>query len=264
MKLELSEIYNQYLSEIESDNKSKYQEKNPGKYYRASSAGHCFKKHWFAMNGYEGKEMDEKSRRLLRLGTIVHEDIEKAINWYSSFNLGKDKSDKRPNLYSDDYFIDFNTEYEVLIEELNVMGSSDIVAISNSSVHDIDEASACVIDIKTTHSYKWKMMFGRNKEPKPSRMYELQLGTYALGVCNQENIKPEDISMYLVYYKKDDSLMKPVEVNNVWMDNAAEYWFTLNETLDMVKEEADLPRDTLNVPIEQWECRYCQFEPICN
>ena len=249
MKLELLDIYNQYLSEIESDNKSKYQEKNPGKYYRASSAGHCFKKHWYAINGYEGKEMDEKSRRLLRLGTIVHEDIEKAINWYSS-QLSGDVS-------VFEYDVNLHTEYEILIKELNVMGSSDIVVVDN-------EKKACVLDIKTTHSYKWKMMFGRNREPKPSSMYELQLGTYALGVCHQENIKPEDISMYLVYYKKDDSLMRPVEVNNVWMDNAAEYWFTLNETLDMVKEEADLPRDTLNVPVEQWECRYCQFEPICN
>ena len=246
LKLELLDIYNQYLSEIESDNKSKYQEKNPGKYYRASSAGHCFKKHWYAINGYEGKEMDEKSRRLLRLGTIVHEDIEKAINWYSAVtSLGFE------------YDVNLHTEYEILIKELNVMGSSDIVVVDN-------EKKACVLDIKTTHSYKWKMMFGRNREPKPSSMYELQLGTYALGVCHQENIKPEDISMYLVYYKKDDSLMRPVEVNNVWMDNAAEYWLTLKEVLDMVKEEADLPRDSLNVPVEQWECRYCQFEPICN
>ena len=249
MKLELLDIYNQYLSEIESDNKSKYQEKNPGKYYRASSAGHCFKKHWYAINGYEGKEMDEKSKRLLRLGTIVHEDIEKAINWYSS-QLSGDVS-------VFEYDVNLHTEYEILIKELNVMGSSDIVVVDN-------EKKACVLDIKTTHSYKWKMMFGRNREPKPSSMYELQLGTYALGVCHQENIKPEDISMYLVYYKKDDSLMRPVEVNNVWMDNAAEYWLTLKEVLDMVKEEADLPRDTLNVPVEQWECRYCQFEPICN
>ena len=107
-------------------------------------------------------------------------------------------------------------------------------------------------------------MFGRNREPKPSRMYELQLGTYALGVCHQEDIAPKDISMFIVYYKKDDSLMRPVEVNNAWMDNAAEYWISLKETLDMVKDESDLPRDTFNVPVEQWECRYCQFEPICN
>ena len=239
MKLELSKIYNDYLSEIESDNKSKYKEKNPGKYYRASSAGHCFKKHWYSINGYEGKDIDEKSRRLLRLGTIVHEDIQKAIEAHKEFGYTS------------------KVEYAVLIEELNVMGSADIVVIE-------DAQSACVVDIKTTHSYKWKMMVGRNREPKPSRMYELQLGTYALGVCHQEDIAPEDISMFIVYYKKDDSLMRPVEVNNAWMDNAAEYWISLKETLDMVKDESDLPRDTFNVPVEQWECRYCQFEPICN
>ena len=58
--------------------------------------------------------------------------------------------------------------------------------------------------------------------------------------------------------------MKPVEVNNVWMNNAREYWANLNETLDMVEEEDDLPRGSFNVPVEDWECRYCQFEPICN
>ena len=253
MKLELSRIYNDYLSEIESDNKSKYKKKNPNKYYRASAAGHCFKKHWYSINGYEGKGMDEKSKRLLRLGTIVHEDIQKAIEW----------DDKRtyegelPEGAQRRFGYTSHVEYAVVIEELNVMGSADIVVIE-------DAESACVVDIKTTHSWKWKMMFGRNKEAKPNKMYELQLGTYALGVCNQEDIVPENISMYLMYYKKDDSLMKPVEVNNVWMNNATEYWANLNETLDMVEEEDDLPRGSFNVPVEDWECRYCQFEPICN
>ena len=249
MKLDLKEIYNDYLTEIESVNKLNYQKKNPNKYYRASAAGHCFKKHWYTINGYEGKSSgDDRSKRLLRLGTIVHEDIEKAIDWHDN---------KISDDLSNEYNVSFHTEYAVLIEELNVMGSADIVLLDS-------EGTASVLDIKTTHSYKWKMMFGRNKDPKPSRMYELQLGTYALGVCNQENINPDSISMYLVYYKKDDSSMKYVDINPVWMDNAAEYWVTLNETLSLVKEEADLPRDTLNVPIENWECRYCQFESICN
>ena len=248
MKLDLKEIYNDYLTEVESTNKLNYKKKNPNKYYRASAAGHCFKKHWYSINGYEGTSTgDDRSKRLLRLGTIVHEDIEKAIDWYD---------DKISNDLNE-YDVSFHTEYGVLIEELNVMGSADIVLLDS-------EGTASVLDIKTTHSYKWKMMFGRNKEKSPSRMYELQLGTYALGVCNQENVNPDSISLYLVYYKKDDSSMKYVDVNSVWMDNAAEYWVTLNETLSLVKEEADLPRDTLNVPIENWECRYCQFESICN
>lgn len=253
MDLNLKEIYNDYLTEIELKNKEVYKKKNPNKYYRASAAGHCFKKHWYSINGYEGKEMDDKSKRLLRLGTIVHEDIQKAIELYQSNNLPS----KDEEVLSQEYNINFKTEYQIVIESLNVMGSADIVVLDS-------ENTATVLDIKTTHSWKWKMMFGRNKEPKPSRMYELQLGTYALGILEQEEIKYDDISLYLVYYKKDDSMMKPINVNNVWMDNAAEYWASLNETLDMVKDESDLSRGSFNIPVEDWECRYCQFEPICN
>ena len=253
LDLNLKEIYNDYLTEIELKNKEIYKKKNPNKYYRASAAGHCFKKHWYSINGYEGKGMDDKSKRLLRLGTIVHEDIQKAIDLYQSNNMPS----KNEEVLFEEYNINFKTEYQIVIESLNVMGSADIVVLDS-------EKTATVLDIKTTHSWKWKMMFGRNKEPKPSRMYELQLGTYALGILEQEEIEYDNISLYLVYYKKDDSMMKPVNVNNVWMDNAAEYWSSLNDTLNMVKEEDDLSRGSLNVPVEQWECRYCQFEPICN
>ena len=253
LDLNLKEIYNDYLTEIELKNKEVYKKKNPNKYYRASAAGHCFKKHWYSINGYEGKGMDDKSKRLLRLGTIVHEDIQKAIELYQSNNMPS----KNEEVLFEEYNVNFKTEYQIVIESLNVMGSADIVVLDS-------ENTASVIDIKTTHSWKWKMMFGRNREPKPSRMYELQLGTYALGILEQEEIEYDNISLYLVYYKKDDSMMKPVNVNNVWMDNAAEYWASLNDTLDMVKEESDLSRGSLNVPVEDWECRYCQFEPICN
>ena len=247
MKLDLKEIYNDYLIELDSINQSNYKTKNPNKYYRASSAGHCFKKHWYAINGYEVGDMNDKSRRLLRLGTIVHRDIEKAVNWHE---------DRLACNIDNEYNVSFKTEYEVLIKDLKVMGSADIVLIDS-------EKTASVLDVKTTHSWKWKMMFGHNKEIKPSRMYELQLGTYGMGVSLQEDISHEDMSLFLVYYKKDDSSMKYVDVNPVWMDNAFEYWANLNETLDLVKDESDLPRDTLNVPVEHWECRYCPYESIC-
>jgi len=258
LNLDLKEIYDNYLIKKEKDNKELYKKRNPNKYYRASAAGHCFKKHWYSINGYEGKDMDDKSRRLLRLGTIVHEDIQKAIELYQEQQFMYDNlPSKNEEVFSQEYNINFKTEYQIIIESLNVMGSADIVVLDS-------ENTATVLDIKTTHSWKWKMMFGRNKEPKPSRMYELQLGTYALGILEQEDIKYEDISLYLVYYKKDDSMMKYVDVNPIWMDNAAEYWATLNETLDMVEDENDLPRGSFNIPVEDWECRYCQFEPICN
>jgi len=251
--LELTKIYNNYLKEKESINKSEYQKKNPNKYYRASGAGHCFKKHWYTINGYEGKEVDERSRRLLRLGTIVHEDIQKAIEW----DYKKTYEMELPEGAQREFGYTTYTEYAVVIEELNVMGSADIVVIE-------DAESACIVDIKTTHSYKWKLMFGRAGDVNPGPMYQLQLGTYALGVCEQEEIPIENISMSLMYYKKDDSVMKAVQVNNAWINSAKQYWKSLNETLEMVKDESDLPRNTLNVPNERWECKYCQFEPICN
>jgi len=253
--LELTKIYNDYLKEKESVNKSKYQKKNPNKYYRASGAGHCFKKHWYTINGYEGKEVDERSRRLLRLGTIVHEDIQKAIEW--EFKKTNESATDLPDGAVYDFGFTASVEYEITIEELNVMGSADIVIIA-------DNKTACIVDIKTTHSYKWKLMFGRAGDANPGPMYQLQLATYALGVCEREGFTSEDISMSLMYYKKDDSVMKAIQVNNSWIESAKQYWKSLNETLEMVKDESDLPRNTLNVPNERWECKYCQFEPICN
>ena len=139
MKLDLKEIYDDYLTELDSINRSNYQAKNPNKYYRASSAGHCFKKHWYAINGYKDGEMNDKSRRLLRLGTIVHKDIENAINWHK---------DRLSCDIDNEYNMSFKTEYGVIIEDLNVMGSADIVLVDN-------EKTASVLDIKPPQSDKY-------------------------------------------------------------------------------------------------------------
>ena len=142
LDLNLKEIYNDYLTEIELDNKELYKKKNPNKYYRASAAGHCFKKHWYSINGYEGKGMDDRSKRLLRLGTIVHEDIQKAIELYQEQQFMYDNlPSKNEEVFSQEYNINFKTEYQIIIESLNVMGSADIVVLDS-------ENTATVLDIK--------------------------------------------------------------------------------------------------------------------
>ena len=107
------------------------------------------------------------------------------------------------------------------------------------------------------------MMFGKNRNAKPSRNYELQVGTYGLGVAKEFELDEQDIELSLIYYKKDDSLMREVSVKNIWMHNASDYWMDLNETLDEVDDVSDMPRESTNCPVESWECRYCQFETIC-
>jgi CRISPR/Cas system-associated exonuclease Cas4 (RecB family) len=57
--------------------------------------------------------------------------------------------------------------------------------------------------------------------------------------------------------------MRSISVNNIWMHNASDYWMDLKETLDEVHGASDIPRESTNVPMESWECKYCQFETIC-
>ena len=240
--IDIERVYDLYLQTEEAIYKKKHNADK--KMFRASSAGYCYKKQWYLLQGTEGTPLDPKSRRLLRLGTIVHKDLEKAMKLHSSNSSPMSK-------------IEINPEHKIKIDELGVTGTADLV------FYDGNNNKAKVYDYKTAHSYKWKMMFGRDKIGKPSRNYELQIGTYGLGVAKEYELDDHDIELFIVYYKKDDSLMRSISVNNIWMHNASDYWMDLKETLDEVDDVSDIPRESTNVPMESWECKYCQFETIC-
>ncbi len=78
--------YNDYLIHLNNE-----RERTKNKFH-ASSAGSCFRKQLYSYYEYDRDEMDDKSFRLLRLGTVVHEDIEKAIRWKTQ--LDKDSNYK--------------------------------------------------------------------------------------------------------------------------------------------------------------------------
>ena len=80
MEKDISYIYNSYLLAKQDQHKQKY--KKYDGWFSASTAGSCFRKQYYNVNGYEGTQPDEKSMRLLRLGTIVHEDIANAFERY--------------------------------------------------------------------------------------------------------------------------------------------------------------------------------------
>ncbi len=77
--MELIETYNDMLEK----ERKEYREKNPKKdnKYRASSSGMCARKIYFESieKAEPTNPADSKSARIMRLGTIVHEDIQKML-----------------------------------------------------------------------------------------------------------------------------------------------------------------------------------------
>jgi len=201
----------------------------------ASSAGHCYRKHKYKILGTEIDPIDKKSLFRMRIGDLVHEDIQTALLKY----------------YNDSLIM---TEVEVESKKLGVRGFLDIVII--------EKQEADLKDIKTSAAYAWTKKFGlkKNREVNSSEKYELQIGTY--GLLLEEKLGLRTVNMDLIYYKKDDSSIRFVNVSGDYKKKAQEYWL---ETAKMCKQDVDklVPGDEMGVPFESWEWNYCPYRSKC-
>lgn len=246
MSNKIIDIYDDYIKGSRQPKDPKYEG-----WFRASSAGYCHKKQLYSLNEdkYPPKTFDTRVARLLRLGTVVHKDIEKAVKIYCL-----DHPDEK-----------ILTEKVIEIPELKVVGHYDIAVINESD----GKISVDIVDAKTCASYKWRMKFGRNKDKNPSFNYELQVGTYGLGITSKYDA--DSITLNLLWYNKDTSAMRSVEIDAFeWTSKAMEYWANLNEALDETKDLSIderlnelMPGVSYGVPMMNWECRYCQFIDYC-
>ncbi len=245
----IEEVYHDFLDEID---KKKQEEYPGGNYFRASSSGMCHRKHYFKSVGMDETDKDPKSIRLFRLGTLVHEDIQKSL----ISRLNKPKLNFIKHIY---------VEEEYILPEYNVMGHVDL------AIETIDEFH--VYEFKTVNSYKWKMMFGRDRDKNPSVNYEVQLAVNTLGLQKKlwkdSPEKPKPAFMHMLYYKKDDSSVKIVDIPDFYLQRATDYWHDVNQYVKEVKKNPELltlePGKQLGVPVSSWECneKYCVFHNIC-
>lgn len=217
--------------------------------FHASSAGSCHRKQMYSYYAYPTDPKDGKSLRLLRLGTLVHQDMEKALQRFEDTeNISVQNS--------------IHIEEKIVLDDLNVVGTFD----AGERISDGEDVEFNLYDYKTAAAFKWTTKFGRikNRVASTDTNYKLQLGTYALGVKNK--YEPDKINMYLVWYNKNTSQMREQLVSNEWIEKALDYW---TEMFDMKEEmgkgfiEELTPGLTYGVPVEDWECRYCQFYSIC-
>ena len=255
--MDIESIYGAYLKHQETlRERDKY-------VFHASSAGSCYRKQMYSYYDYPSDTKDDKSYRLLRLGTLVHKDMEEALSMYE---------DKLADMEIKDAPIrrNIHIEEKIKIEELDVVGTFDagemIIDTVGQKLVNGAVSEFNLYDYKTAAAYKWTTKFGRTKNRVASTdtNYKLQLGTYALAV--RHKYEPDRINMYLVWYNKNTSQMREQIVSSEWIDKALEYWtemFEMKEDIGKGFEDELIPEVTYGVPVQDWECRYCQYYSIC-
>ena len=255
--INIEEIYKDYLDIKQEENRIDRYEGNES-WYHASGAGSCSRKLYFESveNAKPSNPIDSRTKRLLRLGNVVHEDIQDSLmrvharTLKSSLNKSLNKEKENKNKEKE---IEFHVEGEVTIDELNVRGFYDIVAKDNTS----PEQPVYLYDIKTCGGWSWKMKFGKKKQLNPSIQYELQLGTYGYAI---KQLFGRLDGMFLYYYNKDTSDMRAVEVPLTYVSRAYLYWKNIND-----EHKQGLPNFRVGVsPVQKWQCNYCQIKNHCN
>ena len=219
-------------------------------WYHASGAGGCSRKLYFesVLKSKPSNPIKNTSLRLMRLGTIVHDDIQGALQVYNT-SIYKGSKEKENNKEKE---IEFKVEEELTIDTLNVRGFCDIIAKDNNA----EDKKVYLYDVKTAGTYSWKFKFGRAKSFNPSIHYELQLGTY--GYAIQQKYGRLD-GMFLWYYNKDSSVTRVESVPLTYTSRAYLYWKNIND-----EHKMGLPMFKKGVsPVQEWQCKYCQFLDLC-
>lgn len=237
--IDIEFVYHEYLQGEQYITSQKYK-KHKG-WFSASSAGSCYRKQLHKARGDNQTELKPRNMRLLRLGTIVHNDIEKAVNsWYAE----NEPVDLR-----------VLTEHRIEIKELNVLGHLDLCTYTE---HDGVASNIEVLDYKTCGTYKWRLKYGRGAVNKIDKRYALQVATYGMGMGKE--LDTDDITLGLLWYNKDTSTLRKENIPDSWMDDALEYWSEMKEMSEEVEKPEELEVGDVGVPFENWECGYCAYQ----
>ena len=270
----IEKLYNDYIA-IKNEENYQARYKGKEKYYHASGGGSCSRKLYYesVQQADTTNPSNERSNRILRLGTIVHEDLELALRKLQGkqiledmkspdtiYSTNIDSTNYNESIYYKEKEIynlqkesfEFHIEKEIFLPELNVRGFYDLVAVEKES------GKVYLIDFKTMASYSWSLKFGKKYfKPNASVHQEVQLATYGLFV--EKEFGRLD-GMWLYYYNKDTSRMKASPVALSMLKKASMFWKNVNE-----EHQKGLPmfREGLS-PVEDWNCNYCRFLDHCN
>jgi hypothetical protein len=247
------DIYDRYLA-LESDEKDIIRQGDLMNVnytsYAASGAGLCKRKQWYAANNYTKGKTDADNIRKMKLGTLVGQDFDKAMEWMLK-NL-EDTGD-----------VHFNPDLEILIEhevanlEHKLLGHFDLLIIKDRKGY--------LYDYKTCHEFTFRKATGKILSKKNDKdNYAYQLGTYAFMIEESDKIECDEVVyMENIYINKNDSKIKSKSIDLNYKEFAKEYW---KSVLDNQLNTEPPPFGLQNfTPTYKWECDgYCNFEQHCN
>jgi len=232
MAQKLNEVYDSYLRK-KNHSKSASRYVGMEEWFHSSRAGLCHRKHFFgSIQKVKGSELSEDTLRIFRIGELIHEDIQEAVRQYAEQEA-----------------VPIFIEKELFLPALNVRGFIDLAIVDEDILYDI----------QTCNSYKWKMMFGRSVDQSPSENYALQLATYGLWYLeNYGALK----GMKIVYYNKNNSMMREVDIPMESLSKAQQYW---ESVVADCKSESPPPLELGVSPVYKWECnpKYCDYYEVC-
>ena len=229
----VQDIYDSYIASLQT-NKTATRYKGKEKWYHSSQSGMCIRKHYFAsvLKVEPSDDKSPKAYRIFRLGDIVHEDIQTAVQQYALANG-----------------LPIFVEKELFLDDLNVRGFIDLGFVDKHILHDI----------KTCNAYRWKLMFGRNGNfTEVSQSHQLQLGTYGLWYKREYG----DLKgLKLVYYNKDTSVMREMDLDLSVIEEAEKYWLKVKDLI----AKGQPPVAMQSSPFYKWECNpsYCSYYTVC-
>lgn len=262
-------IYHDYLLHKQRLNSEERYEGREG-WYHASGAGLCSRKLYYqSIEKLESpsKEFDDvnaesqKGQRRMRLGTIIHEDIQNALIYYNNINNNNIVlKEKKEILSKKKKSLEFVIEEEVQIRDLNVRGFYDILVLEevDGQTHPLVK----LYDIKTVDAWSWKNLYPKGTKNEiandlfEKENYKLQLGTYGLAVREKYGHLDQ---MGFIYYNTNTQILRKSIVPLEYVEKARRYWYSINE--EHSKGVPGFKPGTS--PAKAWVCGYCDYFDHC-
>ena len=123
------DIYQSYLLEKNEENRKERYDGNEG-WYHASGAGLCSRKLYFESveKAKPTNPPNKSSMRKMRVGTILHEDIQNSLILYNNIYNNNIKDNILQGNITQEYNVKFDVEGEIRLPSLNVRGFYDVVS----------------------------------------------------------------------------------------------------------------------------------------